>query len=50
MSKNLIRYMSQILIALLEESASIPSGVLDIIVDQFTNHAVRSNLVNQINY
>lgn len=35
MSKNLIRHMRDIMIELLEEASSVPSGVMDCIVTQF---------------
>ena len=40
MSKNIIRHLVNILVAVVEESASIPSQVMDCIIDQFENHAV----------
>jgi sister-chromatid-cohesion protein PDS5 len=39
MSKNLIRHLVDILVAVVEESSSIPSGVMDCIVSQFTDFA-----------
>ncbi|RXK35355.1 hypothetical protein M231_07377 [Tremella mesenterica] len=43
MSKNLIRYMVDILVVLIEESASIPSGVMDCIIEQFTKPSTSSS-------
>jgi len=39
MSKNLIRHLVDILVAVVEESSSMPSGVMDCIVSQFTDFA-----------
>jgi uncharacterized membrane protein len=39
MSKNIIRHLTNILIALVEESSAVPQGVMDVIIDQFTKHA-----------
>ncbi len=39
MSKNLLRHLVDILVAVIEESGSIPSGVMDCIVSQFTDYA-----------
>jgi len=39
MSKNIIKHLTIILICLLDESTTVPSGVLDCIIDQFSNHA-----------
>ena len=42
MSKNLIRHLVEILVAVVEESSSIPSGVLDCIVGQFETYGMVS--------
>ncbi|ORY30387.1 armadillo-type protein [Naematelia encephala] len=39
MSKNIIRHLVNILVALVEESSVIPSGVLDCIINQFETYA-----------
>ena len=39
MSKNVIRYMVSILVAVVEECGAIPSGVMDCIIDQFERYA-----------
>ena len=39
MSKNIIKHLTIILTCLLDESSTVPPGVLDCIIDQFTNHA-----------
>lgn len=39
MNKTLIRHLVDILVACLEESASIPSGVMDILIGQFKDYA-----------
>jgi sister-chromatid-cohesion protein PDS5 len=44
MSKNIIRHMTNILIALLEESVSMPSGVMDCIIGLFSHPSVRSEI------
>ena len=39
MSKNVIRHLTDILVCLIEESPTIPSGVMDCIIGQFTEYA-----------
>lgn len=39
MSKNLIRHMRDIMIELLEEASSVPSGVMDCIINQFESQS-----------
>ena len=48
MSKTLIRHLVHILAAVLEEGQTVPSGAMDIIIDQFENHASVSYLGRMI--
>ena len=46
MSKNVIRHLGEILVCLVEEATTIPAGVMDCIIGQFTEFAnVRVSLV-----
>lgn len=39
MSKNLLRFMHEILTALIEESATLPEGVLEVLLNQLDAYA-----------
>lgn len=39
MSKNIIRHLVNILVAVLDEAASVPPGVMDCIIAQFENYS-----------
>ncbi|WWC86884.1 uncharacterized protein L201_001763 [Kwoniella dendrophila CBS 6074] len=46
MNKTLIRYLRDILVALIEESSSLPQGVMDCLINQFENYATRPEVLS----
>lgn len=48
MSKNVIRHLTEILVCLLEESPTVPSGVMDCIIGQFDEYASVSSTFSNL--
>lgn len=48
MSKNLLRFLHEILTALIEESPTLPDGVLDCLLSQIETYAEVSSLIKTL--
>jgi hypothetical protein len=49
MSKNIVRHMISILVAIFEEDAgAVPAGVMDCIIEQFSKYAEVSGLAHRV--
>nr|XP_019008459.1 uncharacterized protein I206_07018 [Kwoniella pini CBS 10737]OCF47240.1 hypothetical protein I206_07018 [Kwoniella pini CBS 10737] len=46
MNKTLIRYLRDILVALIEEASQLPQGVMDCLISQFENYASRPEVLS----